>query len=190
MSFPPVSSLHRIVFVLAALSLAVAAAARAGTINVPRDQPTIQAGINAAATGDTVLIAPGTYYENIDFKGKAITVSSSGGAAVTILDGGSKGPAVTFQTNETPAAVLSKLTIQNGGNYEGYGAPYVSAAGGILVYQSRPTLLNNVLTHNLCWTIYVAQGGPLIQGNDISATQDPKGQCSFGGNAAIYIGGN
>jgi len=51
----------------------------ASTINVPKDQPTIQAGINAASNGDTVLVAPGKYVENINFMGKAITVTSSGG---------------------------------------------------------------------------------------------------------------
>ena len=45
-------------------------------INVPNDQPNIQAGINAATDGDTVLVENGTYYENIRFMGKAITVAS------------------------------------------------------------------------------------------------------------------
>ena len=59
----------------------------ADTINIPADYPTIQEGIDAAVNGDTVLVAPGTYVENIDFIGKAITVTSKHGASVTTIDG-------------------------------------------------------------------------------------------------------
>ncbi len=45
-------------------------------INVPDDQATIQAAINASVDGDTVLVAGGTYFENINYNGKAITVAS------------------------------------------------------------------------------------------------------------------
>src|SRR6266436_2220044 len=68
---------------LAALS---AAPVTASIIHVPGDRPTIQAGINAASSGDIVLVAPGTYIENINFMGKAITVKSSNGAKYTIID--------------------------------------------------------------------------------------------------------
>lgn len=54
----------------------LAANNQADTINVPADQPTIQTGINAAADGDTVLVTDGTYIENINYLGKAITVAS------------------------------------------------------------------------------------------------------------------
>src|SRR5436309_506423 len=82
------------------LALSFTAALAQKTINIPADYPTIQAGINASSNGDTVLVAPGTYNENIDFKGKAITVTSSGGATSTIVDGGFRSPTVTFLNHE------------------------------------------------------------------------------------------
>ena len=47
-----------------------------GTIRIPEDLPTIQAGIDSAANGDTVLVAPGTYFENIVLDGKNIVLGS------------------------------------------------------------------------------------------------------------------
>ena len=45
-------------------------------INVPEDQPTMQAGIDIANEGDTVLVHPGTYFEYINYNGKNIKVAS------------------------------------------------------------------------------------------------------------------
>jgi parallel beta-helix repeat protein len=173
--------------VVCTLSL-LTTASLAQTINVGPGQTytTIQSGINAASSGDTVLVGPGTYNENIDFKGKAITVTSSGGAASTIIDGGQTAPAVVFTTSETRASILSGFTIQHGGffNY------MFGANGGIYLSYSSPTILNNILTQNNCWTIYSSMSAPLIEGNEISATQDVNVRCSFGGGAGIYISGN
>jgi hypothetical protein len=62
--------------VLALFAVVVVPCGLASTIHVPKDQPTIQAGINAANNGDTVLVSPGKYVENINFNGRAITVTS------------------------------------------------------------------------------------------------------------------
>lgn len=111
----------------------------AATINVPADQPTIQDGINAAVNGDTVLVSPGTYSETINFGGKAITVKSSGGVAVTIIDGANNGSVVTFSSSETNKSVLSGFTIQHGNAGQG---------GGVYVYFSSPVVENNRIINN------------------------------------------
>ena len=100
--------------------------ASAQIIHVPLDQPNIQAGINVATTGDTVLVDTGTYYENINFWGKAITVASN-----FILDGdtnyinntiinGSQpvnpdfASVVSFTTGEDTTSIISGFTITGG----------------------------------------------------------------------------
>src|SRR5438270_13816905 len=122
------SVLRRTPLLCVALLLCSLGAVAQNTINVPVDQPTIQAGIDAASGGDTVLVAPGTYVENINFRGKGITVKSSAGAKATTIDGNSAGSVVTFKTGETRAAVLDGFTITHGLD--------ISNGGGITVYAS------------------------------------------------------
>ncbi len=81
--------------------------ASATIIDIPDDYPTIQAGINAASNGDTVLIQPGIYYENIDCDGKSIMVTSnfifdsdSSTIEQTIIDGGGISTTVSMQNGE------------------------------------------------------------------------------------------
>jgi len=136
------------------------------TIHVPAGQPTIQAGIDAAGNGDTVLVAPGTYAENINFHGKAITVTSGAksfmdaGVASTVITGTGSGPIVVFKTNEPQAAILNGFTIQNG------------TATAVYFSGSSATLSNNVITKNSGCSVVItgANASPVITGNDISQT--------------------
>ncbi len=100
------------------LALVVAAFAQAATIRVPWNYPTIQQAIDAAQTGDTVLVSDGIYTgegnKNLDFKGKKITVTSLNGPASTIIDCEGSGRAFYFHSGETPDSVLSRFTIRNG----------------------------------------------------------------------------
>lgn len=63
----------------------------ANTIYVPDDSATIQAGINGAFEGDTVLVQPGIYYGpgniGLDFLGKNIAVVAEFGTDSTVIDG-------------------------------------------------------------------------------------------------------
>ncbi len=175
---------HRFAALLAALFvLGCSTALAQTTIHVPADQPTIQAGINAAANGDTVLVAPGTYYENIDFKGKAITVTSSGGAATTIIDGQRLNPTVVFVHHETAASVISNFTI-TGGQGSSNGS---FSIGGIYVNNSGPSIVNNIITGNQCYGVNSLLSHPLIQNNVISNTQAQCHECGFASGAGIYI---
>jgi len=103
--------MRRLLAVLA--TIAAAPAAFAGTINVPADQPTIQKGIDAAVNGDTVLVAPGLYKENIDLKGKAIRVQGAG-RQKSIIDGSTGGPTVTIAMGEGPLTVVDGFSIRGG----------------------------------------------------------------------------
>ena len=141
-------------------------------VNVPEDFATIQAAIDAAIYGDEIVVSPGRYVENINFKGKNIVVRSTapedpGVATETVIDGNESGSVVTFAGTEPNHCVLAGFTITNG-----TGAPtYLGriCGGGILGNWSHATIRNNVISEN------TAGGGGglaycngLIEGNTIS----------------------
>ena len=120
------------------------------TLNVPAAFSTIQSAIAAASPGDTVLVAPGVYVENVDFQGKAITVRSSNGPGVTVIDGNQAGPVVSFVTNETQASVIDGFTITNGlGQVLGLPTFSSSGGGGIHCAFASPTIRRCVVTGNI-----------------------------------------
>lgn len=126
------------------LCLGVAQAALAATIRVPADQPTIQAGIDAAAEFDLVLVAPGTYAgdgnKNIDFRGVNRTLLSEEGATRTVIDCGGHGRGFFFHSGENHASFVGGFTITNGQAVNG---------GAIKVSQwSSPTVMNCIISGN------------------------------------------
>ena len=123
------------VAVLAMFLLGVCGSALAADIYIPDDYPTIQEGIDAAATGSKVIVRDGTYLLTaaLDFKGKAITVKSEKGLGNCILDGQQKTRVVHFHSGETSKSVLSGFVIRNGQADKG---------GGILCDSSSPTISN------------------------------------------------
>ena len=109
--------------------------AQAATINVPGDYQEIQSAISAAVNGDTVMVDDGTYVENLDFLGKAITVLSVNGAAATAIDGNLLDRVVTFRSGEGTDTILDGFTIVNG-------------YGGIDCNSSSPTIMKCTVTGN------------------------------------------
>jgi parallel beta-helix repeat protein len=157
------------VFILVCITLTIALNlnnASGATINVPTvGYPTIQAGIDAAVDGDTVLVADGTYTgdgnKNLDFNGKAITVISENGPYTTIVDCEGEGPGFYFHSGEGQGSVVSGFTITNGKSVGITGA-------GIDISASSPVIRNNVIRNNQGWGIGThGASNPLIQENSI-----------------------
>jgi len=112
------ASFRRSVVGIACLAGFIPLPARSATIRVPADAPTIQAGIDAAAAGDSVLVAPGTYTglgnKNLDFNGKDIVLTSESGAANTIIDCQYNGRGFIFHSGETSSAIVEGVTVRHG----------------------------------------------------------------------------
>jgi len=106
-----------------------------GIIYVPDQYSKIQFAIDASIDGDIVLVKPGIYYENINFKGKNISLVSDHYFNVgdtqlikdTIIDGGKKGTVIRIQSGEPSSALIWGFTIQNG---LGTGTNDVYTSGG------------------------------------------------------------
>ncbi|MFQ5606729.1 MAG: right-handed parallel beta-helix repeat-containing protein, partial [Candidatus Zixiibacteriota bacterium] len=127
----------------------------AATTNVPADQPTIKAGIDAAKSGDTVLVADGVYSgagnRDISLSGKQLVIVSESGPEATIIDcGGSQSEphrGFLFDSGEDSTTILRGFTIQNG--YGSAGGPRGElVGGGILIRSSSPTIENCILRGN------------------------------------------
>ena len=169
------------VIVLSTLGLCTMAApsASAATLSV-FNGGSIQNAIVAANNGDTVRVYPGTYLENLDFLGKAITVLAVAGPGQTTIDGRGLAPVVRFTRNEPRAATLQGFTVKNGFDpFEG---------GGVQISTGSPTITNNVITANHSCSgsgLSAASSSALIASNTISANTQQG--CSGGAGGGIYV---
>jgi hypothetical protein len=139
-------------------------AARHAVLAVPGRYPTIQAAIDSAIPGDTVVVSRGRYYENIRFKGKGIVVASqflrSRDAADierTIIDGSrpahpDTGTVVRFVNQEDSTAVLEGFTITGGTGtiwLDAKDLKYFREGGGVLCELASPTIRYNHIVNNV-----------------------------------------
>ncbi|MBD3170327.1 MAG: DUF1565 domain-containing protein [candidate division Zixibacteria bacterium] len=196
------------VFLELSVDSAYADSFQAGTEEYPYSS--IQLAINNALNGDTVVVANGTYFENIDFIGKAILLTSeylnsadTSDIYATIIDGDSLGSVVTFRSGEDTSSVLNGFTIENGLDING---------GGVQCVESNPKLTFNIIKNNSAGNgggFFCGQSNPILYYNlfyDNSA--DSGGAASFissnprlinntiavntgdSSGGAIYMGGN
>ncbi|MCA9726799.1 MAG: right-handed parallel beta-helix repeat-containing protein [Candidatus Eisenbacteria bacterium] len=157
--------------------------------------PTIQAALDAAAPGDTVFVAAGTYTgpgnRNLDSGGKDLVVRSEAGAELTVLDCGNVARGFRFVSGETAAAVVDGFTILRGrATFEG--SVGSNAGGAFLILDSSPTIRNCVTQEcgfdsnggGVGPAAYVARGTPRFSWCRIVASE-----AGFEGNGAGAIFG-
>src|SRR5688572_25844396 len=179
------------------ISLLFVVIAQASVITVPGNFNTIQEAIIASSSGDTVIVTPGTYFENINFRGKNIVVTSlfyiTGDISYiisTIINGSNPihqdtASCVIFNSGEDSGAILQGFTITGGTGtvwFDIHGAGVFREGGGILIEGSSPVIRHNYITGNHVTDmtgvvstggggIRVGDGNPEITNNVITLNQ-------------------
>jgi hypothetical protein len=147
---------------ICALILVFAGSLYGRIINVPAEYATIQAGIDASVNGDTVLVAPGEYQENIQINGQEIALASSNGPYETTI----LGHIIISGFSDTASCTVQGFT-QVGQDRNPYGGqPGVRINGG------RPRIIGNIFTNN-GWqgcggAIFIPSGRAIIRHNIIN----------------------
>jgi hypothetical protein len=168
----------RTIFVFSLLFFLISFPVTGQIIHVPGDQPTIQAAINAAVDDDVVLVAEGTYYENINFLGKAITVAShyymdgdERHINKTIIDGSQPGnpdfaSVVTFMSGEDTNSILCGFTITLGTGTKLLipGWPEMRQGGGVICLASGAKVCHNIFKGNVIGGSPLCFGGGMVTG--------------------------
>lgn len=169
----------RLSLLLPAAGLLLAASpaqARSGdTLKVPASFPTIQDAIDAASSGDVIVVSDGFYTgsrnKDLNFFGKDLVVRSENGAATTVIDceADAANPArgFVFENGETRASVIEGFTICNAATLDGAVSDPFNG-GAVQILNSSPTIRDCTFIHNYagCWgaAVYAGHGGtPLIE---------------------------
>ena len=141
------------------------------------DLTSIQAAIEAIVDGGEIIVSPGTYTSStnpvVDTLGKAITLRSSDGASVTVIDGQNNRRGVHCRNGETQATVIDGFTITNG---------YIYAGGGCVhIIDSSPTFTNCTISNS---TTGLWGGGIYIQNSNTSPRFT---NCIISGNSSTEV---
>lgn len=149
-------------FVASILALA-AGTAEAVTIRVPDDHPTIQAAVDAAASGDTVLVFSGYYVENILMKD-----------GVALLGTGTEMPVISSASGSSVVVCLGVFTAET--RIEGFlleGATAWSWDSGVHCDDASATIRYNVIRHNRMGVLLKeSRGHAIIEHNTIISNND------------------
>ena len=167
---------------------------------------TIQAAINSASNGDSILISPGTYHENLQIN-KNVNLTGAGKDS-TIIDGGNYGTVIAIDSGAT--VTISGFTIRNQiSEYVYYGAGIYNEGtltlkdsaitgnivngngGGIYNDYGTLTLLNSQITGNIATGQYGGYGGGIFNnhGNVTLKDSNISGNAAYGNDMGGGYGG-
>jgi parallel beta-helix repeat protein len=162
-----------------AMLLVAISPAFAETLDVPAEYGSIQAGLNASADGDTVLVQPGTYVENIVWPiVNGIKLIAAGDTSDTFIDGNQVERVIYMSSGGVidTTTVIHGFTIRNGSS-SGDG-------GGIYCYSSSPTISNCNIAGNHSISEISAGGGMFFH-----ISSPIISDCTISGNSANDGGG-
>jgi hypothetical protein len=181
------------------------------TINVPADYLKIQDAIKHSVNGDTILVAPGIYYENLNFMGRNVVLTSNyvfdqdtAFIKNTIINGSQPSntdtaSCILIVSGEDSSAVVQGFTITGGSGTKWpdieFGNTLFREGGGILIDFSSPTIKHNCIIENIVnngtgvnsyggGAIRVHKGNPLILNNLIVGNSG-----NYGGAIVLYYSG-
>ncbi len=175
--------MHRAILVLLCFGLVTPAGALERL--VPGQYTSIQQAIDASQDGDVVIVEPGTYYETIRFRGKAITVRASDLSSwravqkTEIKGWKTESSCVVFDQGETNASILDGFML-----WAGRGSVVDSsfrAGGVILCVNSSPTIRRCFITHG-----YASYGGGIAM---LGTCHARVTNCFITNNWAAKLGG-
>jgi parallel beta-helix repeat protein len=158
-------------------------AAEGKLITVDDDEPAdfsiIQDAISYASKGDEIEVRPGTYYQTVNFDGKAVRLYSSDGPEVTTIDANGAYHVVQCVSSEDANTILKGFTI-TGGAANG-AVPKDQRGGGMYNYQSSPTVTNCTFSSNSASN----NGGGMFNYQSSPTVTN----CTFSDNSAAIDGG-
>ncbi len=188
--------------------LTVSSLATAAVIHVPLEQPTIQLGVNAAAAGDTVIVAPGIYSESVLLYAGPMTLRSSHGPTMTIIDAHAFSQGFLVYGSVDEGTVLRGFTVQGA---VAAGVTYMSGTSatiedmvltqnqgpGVLCTYASPRIEGCSFYYNYDHGVKIEGGAPVLSGCsfledgvDVDAGADVRFEdCSFGGSGAFARSG-
>ena len=166
-------------------SLKIALVNATANLLVPQQYATISSAVAAAQNGDTIVVSPGTYSDNISITGKYITIESTNGPTQTIIKPAIPGPILVWQNTPFTGGIqarFSGFTVSGGSsNLSQSGrAGGLTLASNADVQVSNDDIIDNSSVNPGAGLI-IDNSSPVISG----VTVQNNSSTSLGGGALI-----